>query len=101
MANEKLSIEELIAKQGSLQDAHDKAQQSFQGARKRYAKAKQGLVDFNQKYGRMLKLVVVDPDAEEPAAEEAEEVTLTADDVATVTAEEIVNDPPVDTSAEE
>ncbi len=67
------TIAELQEEQETLQAAHDKAQASFQSARKRYGKAKDALVAFNTKYGRMLKLVVIDPDAEEePAAEEPE-----------------------------
>lgn len=65
------TIAELQEQQETLQTAHDKAQGSFHSARKKYAKEKQALVDFNTQYGAMLKLVVVDPDAEE--AETAEE----------------------------
>jgi hypothetical protein len=101
MSKEKLTIEELHGKQESLQNTHDKAQASFQASRVKYAKAKQGLIDFNQKYGRMLKLVVTEAEQAkrmEEAKGGSEAVTLTADDVGTV---EIVNDPPVDKSAEE
>ncbi len=107
MADEKLTIEELFGAQEVLQDKHDKAQALFQASRGRYAKAKQGLTDFNQKYGRMLKLVVVEAEQAKHLAEvEAEAkaqaeaaVLVTPDEVVAV--EEIVNDPPVDTSAEE
>lgn len=105
MADEKLSIEELRAEQENLQAAHDKAQASFHSARKRYGKAKDALVGFNTKYGRFLKLIVVDPEeAEEPAAEEPPEPEPVA-----VAAPEPVPDPagdgpfeePVDTTNEE
>lgn len=94
MADEKLSIEELQVKQESLQEAHDRAQASFHGARTKYAKAKDALVAFNTKYGRMLKLVVVDPEpAEEPETVEAPVIEDPAGDGPF--------EDPVDTSTEE
>lgn len=97
MADEKLSIEELQAKQEELQEKHDRAQASFHGARTKYAKAKEALVAFNTKYGRLLKQLVIDQ-AEEAAAEEPETVEVP-----------VVEDPagdgpfedPVDTSADD
>lgn len=63
----KAAIEALQAEQETLQEKHDRAQTGFQAARKKYGKAKDALVAFNTKYGRMLKMVVVDPEAEEEA----------------------------------
>lgn len=100
----KKTIEQLLEKQEALQASFEHEQGKFQAARTKFAKKKQALTDFNAKYGRMLKLVVVEAakaEQLEEAKAEAEEVTITPDDVATVSAEEIVNDPPVDTSAEE
>lgn len=100
----KQNIESLLKEQAELQKVYEQEQEKFQSARAKFAKKKQKLLDFNAKYGRMLRLVVVEAEKAEHLAEaeaEAEAITLTADDVDTVTAEEIVNDPPVDTSAEE
>ena len=82
-------IESLLAEQEKLQDKYDKAQASFHAMRDKYAKAKQALVDFNAKYGRMLKLVVLQPPAEEG---EAEAVTITEGDVETVDATDLADD---------
>ena len=79
----KKAIEELQAEQEKLQDKFDKAQASFHAMRDKYAKAKQNLIDFNAKYGRMLKLIVVNEEAE-AATEERETVTVGPDDVETV-----------------
>lgn len=104
MADEKLTIEGLLEKQAALQESFEHEQGKFQAARTKFAKKKQALTDFNAKYGRVLKAAVVEAEQAarmEEAKGPAEEVTLTADDVGTVAVEEIVNDPPVDTSAEE
>lgn len=107
----KQNIESLFEKQAALQESYDHEKGKFQSARTKFAKKKQALLDFNAKYGRMLKLVVVEAEKAEHLAEvedeakaqakaQAKEVVLTKpDDVVPV--EEIVNDPPVDTSAEE
>ncbi len=58
------TIAELQQEQESLQEAHDKAQKSFMSARTKYAKTKEELTSFNSQYGRMLKVMVIDPDAE-------------------------------------
>lgn len=65
------TIAELQEQQETLQAAFEKEQKKFQTQRGKYAVAKQEYVDFNAQYGAMLKLVVVDPDAEE--SETAEE----------------------------
>jgi len=109
MADEKLSIEELQQKQTALQESFEHEQGKFQAARTKYANKKQALTDFNNKYGRMLKLVVVQAEQAEHLAEaeaeqkaQAEESTLTkTDDVEGPAVDEIVNDPPVDDTAEE
>ena len=75
----KAQIEALQKEQEKLQDKFDKAQASFHAMRDKYAKAKQALLDFNAKYGRMLKLVVIQPEAQE-----GEAVTITEGDVETV-----------------
>jgi len=64
----KAAIEALQAEQETLQEKHDRAQTGFHAARTKYGKAKDALVAFNTKYGRMLKMVVVDPEAEEEEA---------------------------------
>lgn len=102
----KKTIEQLLEAQAALQESYDHEKGKFQAARTKFAKKKQALLDFNGKYGRMLKLVVIEAEkaehlaeAEAEAAANAEKVTITPDDVATV--DVIVNDPPIDTSAEE
>lgn len=91
------TIPELQFEQESLQAKHDSAQGSFHGARTKYAKAKQALVDFNDKYGRMLKA------AEQQAAlPSAEEQVPAAEDPAPVVEEPAEGFPDaVDTSNEE
>lgn len=64
------TIAELQEQQETLQAAFEKEQKKFQNQRGKYAAAKQAYVDFNTQYGAMLKLVVVDPEAE--TAEESE-----------------------------
>lgn len=91
----KAAIEALQAEQEGLQEKHDRAQTGFHAARAKYAKAKDALVAFNTKYGRMLKMVVVDPEAPEPAEEAPAEEPETAEEPA-----EVFPDA-VDTSAEE
>lgn len=103
----KKNVEDLLQEQAALQESYDHEKGKFASARTKFAKKKQALLDFNGKYGRMLKLVVVEAQKAEHLAEldaEAkanapEVVIITPDDVVAV--EEIVNDPPVDTSAEE
>jgi DNA-binding protein YbaB len=93
-----LTVAELQEQQEDLQQAHDKAQASFHDARTRYGKAKDQLVAFNTKYGRMLKTVVVDPEAEADAGEDAE--TETVEEIADPAGDGPFEDA-VDTSAEE
>ena len=103
----KKNIEELFEAQAALQESYEHEKGKFASARTKFAKKKQALLDFNAKYGRMLKLVVVEAAKAEHLAEaEAEakanapeNVLITPDDVVQV--EEVVNDPPVDTSDEE
>ncbi len=105
MTDMELELKELTGTQEMLQDKHDRAQASFQAARAKYAKAKDALVTFNTKYGRYLKMVVADPDAEEAPAE-AEEPTAEAPETVEVP---VVEDPagdgpfedPVDTSGDD
>jgi hypothetical protein len=106
---DKPDFEALQKEKDELQAAFEKEQKKYQAQRSKYAKAKQGLVDFDTKYGRVLKLVAAaaaeeaaaKKAAKKPAEEEAETVTLTADDIGTIDVDEIVSDPPVDTSDEE
>ena len=107
----KKTIEQLLEMQAALQESYEHEQKKFQSARTKFSKKKQALLDFNAKYGRMLKLVVIEAakaehlaEAEAEAKAQAEanapEVTeLKPEDIERV--EVVVNDPPVDTSAEE
>lgn len=89
------AIEALQQEQEELQEKHDRAQTSFHAARTKYGKAKDALVAFNTKYGRMLKLVVIQPEAQPESDEDepSETVELTPDEVASVSAEDLPDTP--------